>query len=158
QVGRNPIILSSEGLLRGRLWTLRPADGQPLPAAGTDVFAIQDSRIIGRATSDEQGVFGIGPVAAPGVVSLVAVGQGGFGIFAVATAPPDKVQAHRGRGESGVSVVPVRFVQPAGGEPVAPPMFESALAGSQDRGILNTVLNSYGPNGSFGASPFAPPA
>ncbi len=81
------VSLRVDGNLAGRVCTM-DATGQRTPARAR-VALVRNGQIVGSTRSDETGHFQV-PGIRPGVYSVIAVGNDGFGAFAVHVLPFDR--------------------------------------------------------------------
>lgn len=98
------IMLTPAGDAEGTLLTL---DGQG--AVGMTVYLMQSGRMVGTSNTDSNGAFKIVRVD-PGVYSLIAIGDGGLAVFAMACIPYQDVEDYEPGLETFVVPAPYDFV------------------------------------------------
>src|SRR5690606_4964666 len=77
-IARHPIQLTADGRMIGRLVGIQKITGRPKMIRNANVFIIQDDRVVARSSVNELGVFEVRGLE-PGLYSIVAAGQDGFG-------------------------------------------------------------------------------
>ncbi len=96
-IRQHRVELTPGGVMLGRLHSIDQFSGRPKMVEDVNVFLIQDDRLVDQVRVDKYGTFEI-PGLVPGVYSLVAAGEDGFGAvgFQLARAQEDD-QAWRPR-------------------------------------------------------------
>ena len=130
-IGGAPVMLDADGTLVGRVHQMNSLSGRPVEVRSTKVMLMKNDGVVGSATTDNFGVFGI-PNVAPGSYGLVAVGVDGVGSVGIQVAGGGNL-AMNSEGE---------FAQDSGS---ARP-FDFTLVSSETVGWLNHYANEVAYN------------
>ncbi len=95
------VSLTADGLLQGAIATTTTGQGEMIPAEGLTLHFVSSGRIAGTAVTAADGTFEV-PGLAPGVYSMIAIGQPGFIAYSVMVLPHAQAQAMK-RGQRGVA-------------------------------------------------------
>lgn len=129
-IGREQVYLDANGNLKGRMQRLHPETGSPLPVVRTNIFLIQDSRVVRSTPLNESGKFQFEGIR-PGVYSLATAGSDGFAAFPVQVLIP-KGQA--------MSAVTREFVLTNLSQPVRSLEIDRSPVGPENRRALDSIV------------------